>query len=464
MDPFLPSPSTVTPLYTPNPVPIPPPAATSTRLPSSPVVPPTPPVSPSSGDGSDGHVLVLSDDSGSVYTTTIYSTQPPHSPIDSTSANVHQTPQFVPNFAAIIAGVGGGVGLLLLVIGVVWYVWARRTKRRTGITLIKERKFYPDRYNQTMTSSRHSEFNEIEPSPVVVQPLPHPPPPLLPRYPSILSSGPLSRQASSYQNHVPPSCIHGNWAGAPPTDGILEGPPPLARHRVPFPSSPVQSQVDRYTMLPSRSPSTCNSPTTLRFVLNTPPRRPHHFRPPSATHRRYHSHQSYYNRPQYHECDSECDSHFAPIHAPRPSPPTPMRMARRYTVFVSPPMSPASFSTVSSPLDHPAARVEPVPTTLTPRPSIAHSKTDSLFTSSEAATTKRMMVTNPDLDVDIETDTEPERSSFSGRRGSPSATEIIRLYGRDLDRHQNTSSSSVLEGKDTPTVSISPVPVSSEGG
>ena len=359
------------------------------------------------------------------------------------------------------------MGLLLLVIGVVWYIWARRTRRRTRTTLIRDRKFYPDRYNQTMTSSRHSEFNEIEPGPVVVQPLPHPPPPLLPRHPSILSSGPLSRQASSYQNHVPSSCIHGNWAGAPPTNGILEDPPPLARHRIPFPSSPVQSQVDRYTISPSRSPSTCNSPTTLRFVLDTPPRRSHHFRPPSATHRRFHSHQSYYNRPQYHEYDPERDFYFTQVHTPRPSPPTPTRMARRYTVLVSPPMSPASFSTVSSPLDHPATRVESVPVILTPRPSVAHSKlppTDFLFTSDDAATTTRMVVTNPDLDVDLGTDTEPERSSLSEKRGSPSATEIIRLYGRDLGRHQNTSSCSILKDKDTPTASISPVSVSSESG
>ena len=51
-----------------------------------------------------------------------------------------------------------------------------------------------------------------------------------------------------------------------------------------------------------------------------------------------------------------------------------------------------------------------------------------------------MTVTNPDLDVDLETDTEPDGSSKSG--GSPSATDIIRLY--DRDQNQDTSSASSM--------------------
>ena len=347
------------------------------------------------------------------------------------------------------------MGLLLLVVGVTWYIWVRRAKRRAGITLIKDRKFYPDRYNQTITNNRHSEFNEIEPGPVVFQP---PPPPLLPRHPSTLSSGPLSRH-TSYQNHVSSPVVHGGWAGAPPMDGILEDASSLARHRAPYPSSPVQPPVDRYTVLPSRSTSSSNSPTSIRFALPPPPQHPRNFRPPSATHRRYHSHQSYYNPPQYQGPDLESDSYFTPIATP---PPSPLRVARRYTVFVSPPMSPSSFSTTSNPRNHPGARAEQIMATPT-RPSPIVRSTFSSTDSQVVVATTRMIVMNPDSDVDPETDTEPERPSCSGRGGSPSATDIIRLYSRDLDRDQDSSSSSsVVKGEGPSSVFTNSIPASSE--
>jgi len=49
------------------------------------------------------------------------------------------------------------------------------------------------------------------------------------------------------------------------------------------------------------------------------------------------------------------------------------------------------------------------------------------------------MVTNPDLDADLESDTKPDRSCGNGGGGgkSPSPTDIIRLYGGDSD--QDTS-------------------------
>jgi len=68
-----------------------------------------------------------------------------------------------------------------------------------------------------------------------------------------------------------------------------------------------------------------------------------------------------------------------------------------------------------------------------------------------------MTVTNPDLDVDLDTDTEPDGSSKRG--GSPSATDIIRLYDRDQDQ-DTSAASSMLREKDgrpdtnTPTMSI----------
>ena len=74
-----------------------------------------------------------------------------------------------------------------------------------------------------------------------------------------------------------------------------------------------------------------------------------------------------------------------------------------------------------------------------------------------------MIVVNPDSDVDPETDTEPEGPSCSGRGGSPSATDITRLYSRDLDRDQDTSSSSsVVKGKDPSSVFTNSIPASSE--
>lgn len=398
----------------------------------------------------------LPDDNDSVYTTTIYSTKDPPSPLSSTPANI-QIDQSVPNFAAIIAGVGGGVGLLLLLVGVVWYVWARKAKRRTGTYLIRDRKFYPDRYNQTVTSNRHSEYNEIDPGPVVVQPPPiHPPPTPLPRYPSSLSSGPLSRQTSSYHNHIPSPVLHGNWAGVSPTDGMLEE--ALARQRIPYPSSPVQPPVDRYTVLPSRSISISNSPP-LRFPLKPPPQLPHAFRSPSATHRRYHSHQSYHNRPNYQGHDLESDSYFTPIPTPHPSPQVQMRVARRYTVFVSPPISPPSFPIRSSQQrDLPVVKAAMTTVALKSHPSVVRStfsSTDSLVAANFAITTKRMMITNPDSDVDPGTDTEPEGPSGSGSGGSPSSTDIIGFYGQDQD---TSPTSSVLKDQDSPTVPLNPIP------
>ena len=309
-------------------------------------------------------------------------------------------------------------------------------------------------YNQTVTSNRHSEFNEVDPGPVVVQPPPpHPPPPPLPRYPSSLSSGPLSRQTSLYQNRVPSSGVYGGWAGAPPTDGVLEDTPPFARHRIPYPSSPVQPMVDRYTVLPSRSTSISNSLPPVRLPLNPPPQYPHPFRSPSATHRRYHSHQSYHNRPHDQGHDFEHDSYFTPIPTPHPSPPFQMRVARRYTVFVSPPMSPFSFSTLSSPQqDPPVVKGETTRAALKSRPSVARStfsSMGSLDATNNGMTTKRMMITNPDSD--LESDTEPEGPSRGSGGGSPSATDIIRLYGRDQDQ-DTSSASSVLKDKDSCSV------------
>jgi hypothetical protein len=317
--------------------------------------------------------------------------------------------------------------------------------------LIKDRKFYPDRYNQTITNNRHSEFNETEPGPVVVQLLPPPTSPL-PCHPSIFSPGSLSRHTSSYQNLISSPVVHGNWAGASPTIGMMgDVSPLLARHRAPYPSSPAQPLVDRYTMPPSRSTSSSNSPTSLRFALPPPPQHTRHFRPPSATHRRYHSHQSYHSPPRYQGHDLERDSYFPPVSTLHASPPTPSRVTRRYTVIVSPPMSHSSFSTISSPRGYPVAMAESTMVTPTRRPSIARS-TFSSTNSPVVTATRPMMLTNPDPDIYLETDTEPEGPSGSGRGISPSATDIIRLYGRDLDRDQDTSSSSVLKDKDPSTV------------
>lgn len=317
------------------------------------------------------------------------------------------------------------MGLLLLLVGVTWFVRVRRAKRRATKSVITDRKFYPDRYNQTVTSNRHSEYNEIDPGPVVVQ-LP-PPPPL-----------PLSERTSSYQNHVPFPQTHGSWAGNPLPDGVLEDIPPLTRHRVPYPSTPPQPLVDRYTMLPSRSTSSSNALTApLRFAPNLPPHHPHHSRSSPSTHRRHHSHHSYYNRPQHQKNDATNNPYFPPTPVQNPSP-SPMRMARRNTILVSPPMSPSAFSFLSSPPpDLRATRVGTAAVTLTSQPSIARSiisSRDSLVVN-ETTRVRRMMCTNPDSDVDLDTDTEPDEPGQSGSRsgGSLSATDIIRLYDRDRD-------------------------------
>ena len=349
--------------------------------------------------------------------------------------------------------IGGGVGILLLLIGAIWFVKVRRAKQRAEQCVITDRKFYPDRYNQTVTSNRHSEYNEIEPGPVVVSL----PPPLLHRAPTV-SSSPLSRRTSSYQNYNPFPWTHGGWAGDPLQDGVLEDIPPLARHRVPYPNSPPQQLVDRYTMLPSRSASISNTPTTpIRFGPNPS----YHTRSSPLTHRRHHSDFSYYDGPQYQTHDAECTPHFPPIPSSKPILP-PVRIPRRSTILASPPMSPSSFSFLSSPLeDLPANRVETTTITLSSRPSIVRSTfsaIDPLVGVDETSTVKRMMCTNPDLDVDPETDTEPDEPGRSGCNGSPSATDIIRLYHGDREGSSTTCSTGE---KTSPTVST--VPISSEG-
>ena len=66
-----------------------------------------------------------------------------------------------------------------------------------------------------------------------------------------------------------------------------------------------------------------------------------------------------------------------------------------------------------------------------------------------------MMVTNPDSDVDGETDTEPDEPgrSGSGSGGSPSATDIIRLYDRGQDR-DTSPTNSVMREMGAPTEHI----------
>jgi hypothetical protein len=327
------------------------------------------------------------------------------------------------------------VGLLLL-IGVTWFVWVRRAKRRAGKCVITDRKFYPDRYNQTVTSNRHSKYNEIEPGPAVVQ-LP-PPPPL-----------PLSERTPSHRSRVSFPQARGDWAGGSRPDGVLKDIPPLTRHRVPYPSTPPQPLVDRYTMLPSRSTSSSNTPTTpLQFAPNLPPHHPHHPRSPPSTHRRHHSHHSYYNRPQHQEHDVANNPYFPPTPFPHPSP-SPMRTARRNTVLVTPPMSPPVLSFLSSqPPDLPVTIVETTAITLTSRPSVARftfSSRDPLFVANETTTVKRMMCTNPDSDVDPGTDAEPDDPGTSGSGGSPSPTDIIRLYDRDQDRDASPTNSVMSE-------------------
>jgi len=124
-------------------------------------------------------------------------------------------------------------------------------------------------------------------------------------------------------------------------------------------------------------------------------------------------------------------------------------------------MSPSSFSILSNPApDLPTTRAEPTTVTLTTRPSTTRStfsSFDSLLVTNE---TKRMKVTNPDLDVDLEMDTDPDRSSKSG--GSPSATDIIRLYDRDRDQDTSPASSMLREkddrlGMDPPAVYTVPI-------
>jgi hypothetical protein len=73
-------------------------------------------------------------------------------------------------------------------------------------------------------------------------------------------------------------------------------------------------------------------------------------------------------------------------------------------------------------------------------------------------TAKRMMCTNPDSDIDLETDTEPEGPSGSRSRESPSATDIIQLYTRDLGPDTSPTNNVFKdEGSSTaPIDSISP--------
>ncbi|KAF9646675.1 hypothetical protein BDM02DRAFT_3270817 [Thelephora ganbajun] len=451
---------------TPTSVPISSPVTASTSPSSSSTVPPRSPQSSSVDIDLNRPILVLTDGNGLTYTTTISSTQNPSSTISPSTPNsnpaiVQQEPQAAPNIGAIIAGVGGGVGFLLLSVGVTWFIRTRGVRRRAGHSLIKDRKFYPDKYNQTVTSNRHGQFNEVDPGPMLVKPPPRPPPPPLLHYTSSSSSDPLSRQTSSYQGYTPSPRARGNWAGIPPTDGLLEDIPPLTRHRVPYPNSP-QPLIDRYTMLPSRSiPSPNTTTPPLWFPPDPPPQYPHHLRSSSPTHRRHHSHHSYHNRLHRQGHDAEHDSYFSQLPIPNPSPSTPVRVTRRNTIFVSPPMSPSSFSVLSSPpRDFPATRAEPSTVTPTNRPSVARSafsSTDSLVSENDVTTTKRMMCTNPDLDIDLETDTEPD--SFSGSGGSPSATDIIRLYTRDRD---TSPTGSTLKDKDSPTMATVPISTSAE--
>lgn len=277
--------------------------------------------------------------------------------------------------------------------------------------------------------------------------------------PSLL---PLSERISSYQGHVPFPQTHGNWARDPLPDGVLEDIPPLTRHRIPYPSTPPQPLMDRYTMLPSRSTSSFNIPATpLRFAPKLSHHHPHHSRSSPSGHRRHHSHHSYYNRPQNQEYDVTNNPYFPPTPFPNPSL-SPVRMARRNTILVSPPMSPSDFTFLSSPPpDFEGAKVATTAVTLTNRPSIARStfsSTNPLVVVNETTTVKRMVCTNPDLDVDLETDTEPDEPGRSGSGGggggSPSATDIIMLYDRDRDR--DTSSTNTIVGEmDPSTESIS---------
>jgi hypothetical protein len=291
---------------------------------------------------------------------------------------------------------------------VTWVVWVRRAKRRS---LIKDRRFYPDRYNQTITNHWHSRFNEIEPGPVTIQP-----PPLPRRQTSRSPPGPPSRRTSSRHNHTPSSwSTRGIWAGVSPTDGTLGSDvPPLTRHRLPYPSTP-QPPADRYTMLPDpRSTSSVNFPTAPLRVLSIPPlRHPQHFRSSSSTHHSPHSH---HTRLHHQRSRAERDSYFPPIPIPDPIP-MPMPITRRTAIIISPPISPSSSTS------HP------------PTARSTFSSIDSVVVVNGITTGKRMMVTNPDLDIDLTSDTEPGVSSGGGSRGgvSPSVTDIIRLYDRDRD-------------------------------
>lgn len=293
--------------------------------------------------------------------------------------------------------------------------------------------FYPDRYNQTMTSRRHGTFNEIQPGPVIVQPPPPHPPPPLPLQTSCLPPDPLSRRTLSYHNRAPSLWqTREDRVGPPPTDGVL-GPdvPPLTRHRFPYPSTPPQPLQDRYTMLPEPRPASSVNPSTAPLRLAPNPHRPHHYRSSSSTHHSRHSHHSHHNRPCRQQSHDERDSYFPQVSIPIP-PPIPTRITRRNTIFVSPPTSPSSFPVLSNP-------PEPTTVTLRSRPSIAHSTFSSIDSLVLMNGAKRMTCTNPDSDVDLETDTDPDRSSVSGGGGggSPSVTDIIRFYDRDRD--QDTS-------------------------
>ena len=310
-----------------------------------------------------------------------------------------------------------------------------------------------------MTSNRHSRLDDIEPGPVVVQP----PPPDPQQTPCPLP-GPLSRETSLYHDPATPSRpTRGNWVGVAPMDEVLGSDvPPLTRHGFPYPSTP-NSLVDQFTTLPEfRSAYNANVPTPLRFAPDPLPPRTQHFRSSSSTHRSHHSHHSHRSRRSHHGHPhhqrnlAERDSYFPPVPALNPVP-APIRMTRRNTIFVSPTMSPSSFSILSKPPPNlPTTRPEPATVSLTSHPSTPRSSFSSISSLVIMNGAKRMTVTNPDLDVELETDTEPDGSGQSG--GSPSATDIIRLYDGDGDQDTSSASSMLREkddgsGADPPSVS-----------
>ena len=74
------------------------------------------------------------------------------------------------------------------------------------------------------------------------------------------------------------------------------------------------------------------------------------------------------------------------------------------------------------------------------------------------------MIANPDSDVDAETDTEPGesgRSRSGARGGSPSATDMIRLFDRNQDRDTSLTNS-VIGGAVAPYTE--PISMSTKSG